>query len=196
MATEGELRAFMRRKCMVRFESRFGSHSCTGYVVGVGAGLFLLLHIDHSIRFDGFHVYRNRDVRRLRAEPNADFKRTALRRRRDRRPVRPRLRLDGFRELVRSAGRHFPLVTIHRELVDPDACHIGAVVDVGDRRVVLREIRPDGTWWHESDDYALREITRVDFGGAYEDALHIVGGRPPQANKTQQPTSAPSGARG
>ena len=181
---------------MVRFERPFESHSTTGYVVGVGVDLFLLVHIDHSIRFDGFHVCRNRDVRRLRAEPNADFKRTALRRRRDRRPVKPRLRLDGFRELLRSAGRHFPLVTIHRERVDPDICHIGAVVDVGDRRVILREIRPDGTWCHELDDYALREITRVDFGGAYEDALHIVGGRPPQANKTQQPTSAPSGARG
>lgn len=196
MVTEGELQAFMRRKRMVRFERPFESHSTTGYVLGVGADLFLLVHIDHSIRFDGFHVYRNRDVRRLRAEPNADFKRTALRRRRDRRPVKPRLRLDGFREILRSAGRHFPLVTIHRERVDPDVCHIGAVVDVGERRVVLREIRPDGTWCHEPDDYALREITRVDFGGAYEDALHIVGGRPPQANKTMQPTGAPSRAGG
>jgi hypothetical protein len=194
MASEGELRAFLRRKRMVRFERPFDAHSTTGYVAGVGADLFLLVHIDPSIRFDGFQVYRNRDVRRLRAEPNADFKQTALTRRRDRTPVKPRLRLDCFRELLRSAGPRFPLVTIHRERVDPDICHIGAVVDVGERRVVLREIRPDGTWCHKSDEYALREITRVDFGGAYEDALHIVGGRPPQADRMQQPTGAPRGA--
>lgn len=190
MDTAGKLRDFMRRKSMVRFEARFESGHCTGYVVGVDADLCLLLHIDDSIRFNGFQVYRVRDVRGLRVEPYADFKRTALRRRGDRRPVKPRLRLEGLGELIRSAARHFPLVTIHRERVDPGVCHIGAVVDVGDRRVVLREIRPGGTWCQGLDHYALREITRVDFGGAYEDALHVVGGRPPQADKAQRSVAA------
>jgi hypothetical protein len=147
-------------------------------------------------RFDGFQVFLIRDIRKLRVEPYATFKATALKRRRDRRPVKPRLRLDDFRQVIRSAGRRFPLVTIHREQVEPRVCQIGAVVDVEGRRVVLREIRPDGTWMHRAAAYALREITRVDFGGAYEQALHVVGGRPPRANKTQQPTGAPSGARG
>lgn len=196
MATEQELRAFMRRRHMVRFERRFEPGSITGYVVGVSSDLCMLLYIDGAIRFDGFQVFRSRDIRKLRVEPNATFKATALMRRRDRRPVKPQLRLADFRQVIRSAGRCFPLVTIHREQVDPGVCQIGAVVDVGDRRVVLREIRPDGTWMHRAAAYALREITRVDFGGAYEHALHVVGGRPPRANETQQPTGAPSGAGG
>jgi hypothetical protein len=193
MATANELRAFMRGKRMVRFERRFEPNFITGYVVDVAADLFLLLHVDDSIRFNGFQVCRNRDVRRLRAEPRADFIQTVLRRRRDRRPVKPRLRLDDFSEVLRSAARHVPLVTIHRESVDPGVCHIGAVVEVGERRVVLREIGTDGTWDPCLEEYALREITRVDFGGAYEDALLIVGGRPPRDDKMQQPKSAPRG---
>jgi len=175
---------------MVRFERRFDPHSTTGYVVGVGAHLFLLVHIDDSIRFDGFQVHRHRDVRKLRAEPNASFLEAALKRRRAVRPAKPRLRLHDIRQLIRAAGRHFPLLAIHREQVDPDVCQIGAVMDVGERRVTLREIRPDGTWRSELDHYALREITRVDFGGSYEDALHVVGGRAPPANGPQQPTGA------
>ncbi|MFN9756992.1 MAG: hypothetical protein ACK58X_11325, partial [Planctomycetota bacterium] len=127
---------------MVRFERRFEPGSITGYVVGVSSDLCMLLNIDGAIRFDGFQVFRSRDIRKLRVEPNATFKATALMRRRDRRPVKPQLRLADFRQVIRSAGRCFPLVTIHREQVDPGVCQIGAVVDVGDRRVVLREIRP------------------------------------------------------
>jgi len=54
-----------------------------------------------------------------------------------------------------------------------------AGVDVQPHRVVLREIDPDGEYCCDDDSYALREITRVDFGGSYEDALWLVGGDPP-----------------
>jgi len=77
---------------------------------------------------------------------------------------------------LRSAGRAFPLVAIHREKVDPDVCHIGRVVNIKRGRVVLLEIRPDATWEDGPSEYRLNEITRVNFGGDYENALHIVGG--------------------
>ena len=185
MATGEELRAFMRRRQMVRFERRFCPGHTTGYVVGVGVDLFLMVHIDDSIRFDGFQVHRNRDVRKLQTEPYAKFQETALKRRRARRPVKPRIRLHDFRQLIRTAGRSFPLLAIHRERVDPDICQIGAVTHVGEHRVTLREITPDGTWLDELHDYALREITRVDFGDSYADALYVVGGRPPLAKSVQ-----------
>lgn len=42
----------------------------------------------------------------------------------------------------------------------------------------LLEIGPDALWDDEPETYRLSEITRVDFGGAYEEALHLVGGFP------------------
>jgi hypothetical protein len=44
--------------------------------------------------------------------------------------------------------------------------------------VSLLEIGPDAAWDNESETYRLSEITRVDFGGDYEEALHLVGGSP------------------
>jgi len=40
---------------------------------------------------------------------------------------KPRVGLANIAELLLSAGKAFPLVTIHREEVDPDVCWIGRV---------------------------------------------------------------------
>ena len=55
-------------------------------------------------------------------------------------------------------------------------CHIGRVVGVNKDNVSLLEIGPDACWEDVVTDYRTREITRIDFGGAYEDALILVGG--------------------
>ncbi len=83
--------------------------------------------------------------------------------------------VSSLAELLLTANRAFPLVTIHREKVDRSACWIGRVVDVGKARVTLLEIGPDATWDDRLETYRLSEITRVDFGGDYEDALHLIG---------------------
>lgn len=151
--------------------------------MGVGAELSLLIHVNDDIRFDGFQVIRNKDIRKLEPDPYAQFVETALRRRRERRPTRPRIDLRNMGGLLRSAGRHISLVALFRERIDPDVCHIGAVVHVGKRRVSLHEISPDGTWDEDLEKHSLREITRVEFGSAYEDALFVVGGKPPMVNQ-------------
>ena len=81
------------------------------------------------------------------------------------------------RDLLLSANLIFPLVTIHRERVDPDICEIGRVVWADKRYLSLREIDPHAKW-EQQRQYRLSEITRVDFGGAYEEALHFIGGEP------------------
>ena len=171
----------MRRRRPVRFGRPHDSSSITGYISGVGAALFLVTAVDEAVRFDGFHVVRTRDVRDLDVAPHAEFIEAALGKRRLSRPAPPRLDLQSFGHMLRQVGRRFPLVTIHRERVDPEVCQIGAVAEVNQDRVILREIDPNGRWHTQRDTYALREITRVDFGGAYEDALHLVGGVSPLA---------------
>ncbi len=102
----------------------------------------------------------------------------ALRKRGERRPRKPRVSVASIEDLLLSAGRAFPLVTIHREQVDPDVCWIGRVLGVNRGRVSLLKIDPDAKWEDAPTEYRLSEITRVDFGGDYEGALHLVGGDP------------------
>jgi hypothetical protein len=109
---------------------------------------------------------------------HAAFYEAALRARSESVEKKPRVRLDSVSEILRTANKAFPLVTIHREKINPDVCHIGRITRIDESAVLLLEIDPDAVWDTEPTEYRLKEITRVDFGGGYEEALFLVGGAP------------------
>jgi hypothetical protein len=168
----------MRARRLVRFSRRFEKWAARGYVLDVGPKFFLRAIVSDRLWFDGFECFRVGDVRNVREDPYAAFAEAALRRRRERLPRKPRLSVRRPDELLVSAGRAFPLVTIHREEVDPKVCWIGRVMHVKGGRVSLLEIDPAAEWRQQPNDYRLSEITRVNFGGDYENALYLVGGNP------------------
>ena len=71
----------------------------------------------------------------------------------------------------------------HREEIDSDVCHIGKILRIDDEYVSLLEIDPDAEWGNEAEQYRISEITRLDFGGKYEEALLLVGGKCPRASQ-------------
>ena len=146
-----------------------------GYVLAVGPRFFLIALVDENIRFNGFQCLRLQDVRNLEVPAKyAAFIEAALKLRGEKRPRIPAVVVDSVHELLRTAGRAFPLITIHRERVAPDVCHIGRVVAVSESEVSLLEIGPDACWDADALSYRTKEITRVDFGGDYEEALMLV----------------------
>jgi hypothetical protein len=172
----------MHQQLLVKFWNPYDPGSTHGYVLEIGPRFFLLGLVSDDIRFNGFQCMRLSDVRRLRApDPYAEFIVAALRKRGEIIRKKPRVNLNSLPELLRSADKLFPLVTVHRERVDPGTCEIGRVVGITKSHVSMLEIGPDAIWEEKPTEIALRNITRVDFGGAYEDALHIVGGNPPQS---------------
>lgn len=168
----------MNQRTLVRMTRRFEDSRIHGYVLAVGPKFFLLALVSDRIRFDGFECFRISDVLSVKPDPYAAFKDAALKKRGERMPEKPPLDLDSKETLLRSASRAFPLVTIHIEKVDPDVCYIGRVVDISRGKVSLLEIAPGAVWDDKPAEYRLKDITRVNFGGDYEDALHIVGGDP------------------
>lgn len=167
----------MRQRLLIRFQRPFEPGSVLGYVGAIGPALFMVALIGDDLRPNGFQTFRLRDVRRLQVPHKcAGFVETSLRLRGER-PRTPKVRLDRFAGLLRTASRLFPLVTIHREGVDPHVCEIGRVLEVDDRHVRLLEIDPDARWHAEPSEYRISQITRVDFGGGYEQALALVAGR-------------------
>lgn len=69
-----------------------------------------------------------------------------------------------------------PLVTIHPEHDDPDVCFIGAPVDLANGKLRLLEVTPRAVWTKRPTKHRLDDITRVDIGGRYEQALLGVAG--------------------
>jgi hypothetical protein len=81
--------------------------------------------------------------------------------------------------VIQSASDLFPLITVHCEVKDAGACYIGRLFDVDEDRLLLTYIDPNARWdQDEPDRFRIKDITRIDFGGQYEDALYLVGGEP------------------
>ncbi len=166
----------MRLKRFIRFSRRFEESNIRGYVLDVGPRFFLISLVSDRIRFDGFECFRLADVRGVGPDPYSEFAESALKLRGERRPKKPRVSVKSTGDLLLSASRAFPLVTIHREKVDPDICWIGRVLGVEHGHVSLLEINPDASWDDNATKFKISEITRVNFGGDYENALFSVGG--------------------
>lgn len=160
---------------LIRIERSFNDGWEDGYVVGLGTDLVLLAVVGHGIRFDGYQAYRLDDISSLGdPAPHAAFVESALSLRGFDRPPAPSVSLDSIPDLLRTAADSYRLMTLHTEDEDPEVCWIGQVVEADDSRVILRTITPDASWDADPETYPTDEITRIDFGGSYEDALWIV----------------------
>jgi hypothetical protein len=177
--TASQLARFMHSRQFVRFTRRFEQASVRGYVLDVGPKFFLLAVESDQVRFDGFCCFRARDVKNLRRDPYAAFAEAAFKKLKEPMPKKPKVSVSSIEELLLSANRAFPVLTIHRETVDPEVCWIGKIKEIQRGQVALLEIGPDAKWDRKPTFYKMNEITAVEFGGEYERALHLVGGNPP-----------------
>ena len=180
---EAAVRKACQERRMVRFTRRFEKAAIRGYVLDVGPCFFLLALVSEHLWFDGFECFCIADVSDVGPDPYSAFAESALQKRGEQMPLRREVKITSIDELLWSASLAFPLVTIHREQVDPHVCHIGRVVGIGQDKVSLLEIGPDASWDAEPTTYRLSEITRVSFGGDYEGALHLVGGEPTKGER-------------
>ena len=173
---------------VVRLWSPYGRGSTQGYVLDIGPQYFLLGLIDDNVKFNGFQCLLISDVKRLKVpDPYEDFIVAALHKRRQSIENKPDIDLCSLSELLKSANRLFPLVTINRQRIKPDTCIIGKVIDVSESNLFLHEIGPDAVWEEKPSKVRLSDITSVNFGGGYEEALHLVGGNPKPLKKSKRP---------
>jgi hypothetical protein len=150
-------------------------HSLWGFVLGWSQKL-TLLHVvsDHLFELNGYCVLKNSEVRRWRvAEPDSLMVR-ALETKRIRPKPLASISYEDWPSVLRTAGAAYPLLTIYRERIKKDACHIGRLSTVDSRSFVLNEIDSSACWDDEPCRYKFSDLTLVQFGGRYEDALYRV----------------------
>jgi hypothetical protein len=90
----------------------------------------------------------------------------------------PEVDLDDTRGLLETAQESFPLLTIQTEQRHPGACYIGRVASLDDEAAVFHLVSPAGEW-DDEDEYPYETITRIGFGGRYEEALALAAGPDP-----------------
>lgn len=152
-----------------------------GFVVALGERWLTMLVVENGSSYAGFVWLRRADVKSVTAPaPYAEFVKSALRLRKAREPKAPRTSLATTSALLASL-RSQALVTVAREIADRNVIEIGKVVAVGRSTFEMLEITPGAKWHPSTTRLRTAEVTRVDVGGPYEEALLLVGGRAPAA---------------
>src|SRR5690348_3752088 len=121
-----EIEQALHERTLVRFNRRFEPGKVRGYVLDIGPTFFLLGLVSDRIWLDGYECFRMSDVIDVRPDRHREFAEAALSARGEHiPPKRPKVHVGSLEDLLLSASRAFPLVTIQREELDPDVCFIG-----------------------------------------------------------------------
>lgn len=144
----------------------------SGYVVGVSDD-WVLLHVINGddMRLNGYAAVRLRDVKKVRRDTS--FADRAVRARGERPTEQPDILLYDLPGLLSSADAHFSLINIQTEEKRLDECYIGRISRLTSKRLRLEEIDPKARWRY-TRKYRLKDITCVQFGSGYEEALWLV----------------------
>ena len=141
-----------------------------GFLLVQSAELSLVHVLTEDYLLNGYAVIHHSSVRAWRTIEPEEFTARAVRLKRLRPKPVPGLDLSDWKSAIASAGERFPLLAIHRETECPGVCFIGRLLEVNSRSAAIEELDTQASWTGPAR-YALRQITRLGFGGGYEDAL-------------------------
>lgn len=150
---------------------KIDDHELRGFVLDYSDSLTLLNVLDYDFYLNGFTVIRNSDIASYRVYDKDDYFLNMALRLKSIKPARkPKIDLSNWESVLRTAQKIFPLLTIHREAISKDVCYIGRLVSNTEKTFTLYDIDPDANW-DRTYRRKFADLTKVDFGGGYEDAL-------------------------
>lgn len=162
---------------LVEFDRPLERRHLFGFVLDWSKRLTLIQYVDtNDFALDGYRVFRNRDIRRWREVRQDDVLMRALRLKRVRTKRIPGLNLESWSTVLETAGARFPLLAVHREVVNRRTFLLGRPRAATKSSFELEEIDMDGVW-ERVTRVKFADITVMDFGGRYEDAYARVSAR-------------------
>lgn len=152
-----------------------------GFVVGIGRKWVALARLSDRVELDGWTLLRLSDVHSVKITPDPEcFAIRALRLREQWPPPAVEVDLDDDAGAVEGAAGSRPMVAVRCEWDRSDVCWIGSVRSVKGSTLSLLEVGVEAEWASKARRFDLDDITRLDFGGGYEEALALVAGPAPE----------------
>ena len=168
------LRAALRSGDAVRVVRVPGWDVLSGFVAGIGEEWVLLHLLDDGPYFDGHTAIRIADVRDVGPEPAyEEFIAPALELMGMTSHPEPDVDLDDLPSLLASLDRRGSLIVLHLEGTNPDTCYVGKATRYDEGSVELRWLSTTAVW-EETEEFEAAGVTRVGYGGRYEEALALV----------------------
>ena len=144
----------------------------SGILLDASRDLLLLQVISDQINLNGFQVIRRSDISHIeRPVPQQEFLMKALKLR-GQEPRHPGIiNISSMKKALKTVARLCPLMTVHQEITDPSVCWVGRMNKLDDDLLYLQCMSPEASLEDSLDMFDVESITRIDFGGSYEDAL-------------------------
>ena len=160
---------------LVELVRRMDEPSWQGFLVTQSSELLVLHRVSDRYDLDGYCVFRAEDVVSVETEfPRCELIEHALRLKLE--EARPPAGIDAssMRKLMESAQRLFGVLLIEREFVQPGEAEVGTIRMTSTDTYVLRWLDPDAHWRNNNRSFRYRDVTRLEFGGEYEQTLLAV----------------------
>ena len=146
-----------------------------GYVVGLTAEVVLIQRMEEGYVLGGYSAFARETVDELSEDVrHRDVLEASLRLKRQRPRIPRGIDVSSMRAAVTSANDRYDLVVLHRERLEPDMCDVGRLRLTTARTYVLDPLTPDAVWVDDRRRNRFADLTRVDFGNAYEQTLAAV----------------------
>ncbi|NRA30968.1 MAG: hypothetical protein HRU11_12005 [Parvularculaceae bacterium] len=146
-----------------------------GWVIACGDEFVVIEIFDDACRPDGFNCFRFSDVTDVVVpSPRDGFLKRAIAVTGSARQTACGIEPSSIQAILCTGSQNQELTTIHLEEKNPGSCWIGQIQDITDEDVHLTCIDTDGNFHQDTEIYKLADITRVDFGSAYERVLQLV----------------------
>jgi len=184
-----EAKRIVRSQYLVKFSRKpLDEFDLRGFVLACSETLTLLHILETSTyTLNGYSVIRNEDVSLYAVydRPDYYYESRVLRLKGIKPQPQPEIDISNLPALLTSVNECYPLFTIHREEISDAVCFIGRLVGMTPKTFALFEIDDCGEWEREHR-YRFKDVTRVDFGGGYEEALALVASEDARKKKTRR----------
>ena len=164
---------FVGQDVMIRLDRKpIDEFSLDGFVVGISDKLLCLHVVDgKTLTLNGYSVVRLSDIRSYKIDETAFIDRAL--RLLGRVPITPNsFDLSGWGPLLGSVQSKYPLAAISTEKDAPRCLFIGKLVKHSKRSVIIEAVDVSGHW-DGQQEFAYKDITMVDLGDGYVNALAV-----------------------
>ena len=163
-------------------DKKVGGGSVVGFIVSSSNHWLVLHRVDPDVWIlDGYVALPLKDLRGVwRYKKYSDYPLRVLRHFGIDKPISPEgLDPATAQSIIGSAMNLFGVLGIQEERTDPECAWYGLPLHFGDNKIRLLNINSIGVWEDGFTSHRISDITWIEFGTRYAEALAAIGGAPP-----------------
>ena len=161
--------ALAENQLVVLYRKSIDNNRLDGYIVALSDTWVLLQPVDGNILvLDGYKAVRLSDISHFKIDES--FVDEYLRLRGIRSKKLPEIDVENLVLLLDSVSKNFPLFMIERERVEPGIGFVGVLEKQTKRNLSMKKFNSKAKWI-DTEKFNLKDITVVNFGDGYGEAL-------------------------